>query len=111
MFFRKQEMRKARLDELVKEALKPVFPVTEMKLLDEVAALAYCYVMGTSGWSDVTTQEIRNSMGRIYTKYVIEYRNMNKPVNWDVTDVLRHLCLYKQKYPELLKGIYWRGMC
>ncbi len=108
---KREDARKAQLDELVIEALMPVFPPSEMKPGEEVAALAHCVVMEIPGWSDITPWEIRRSLGRIYTQYVIQRGKINQPVHWGVTDVLRSLCLYKNKYPELLKNIYWWGMC
>ncbi len=45
MFSRKQEVRKAELDELVIEALMPVFPPTQMRPYGMVEALAFCVVM------------------------------------------------------------------
>src|SRR6266480_7042369 len=101
MFSRKQEVRKAEFDELVIDALMPVFPPTEMRLCGMVKALAFCVVMETPGWSDITIGEIRASMGRIYTQNVVETGKMNQSVTWNQRDVWRYLYPYKVKYPDL----------
>ncbi len=103
--------KKERLDDLVIQALMPVFPPSEMDGIPEVAALAHCVVMETPGWENITQQEIRGSLGRIWQKHVVRAGRLGQPVHWDVTDVLRYLCPYKKKYPELLAGIYWWGVC
>ncbi len=107
--------RDEQLDELVIEALTPVFPPSEMKPGEEVAALAHCKVMETPEWNSITPQEIRRSLGRIYTQYVVRAgrltHGVHPTVHWDLRDVLRHLCPYKKKYPELLAGIYWWDVC
>lgn len=99
------------LDELVISILMPVFPPSEMFPCDEVAALAHCGVMETPGWGNITTREIRASIGRIYSEWVILTGKLGQPVHWDMADVLRHLCPYKTKYPDLLRNIYWWGIC
>ena len=88
MFSRKQEIRKAEFDEIVIDALMPVFPPAEMRLQGMVEALAFCVVMEIPGWSDITIEKIRASMGRIYTQYVVETGKMNQSINLESTRCL-----------------------
>ena len=111
---REEERRKRELDVLVTQALGCVFLPSEIRLnqaSNEVAALAHCIVMETPGWGNITPREIYGSIHRIYMLHVVKAGKQDQPVNWTYNDVLRCLCWYKEKYPELLKNINWWGIC